>query len=127
DKPLGFLYRQTWAPLLFSWGGLFFDLLIVPALIWKKTRLGALAAAALFHVSNALMFGLATFPWFSLLMTTMFFDPSWPRRIPGFERLLSKKFSSEPRMVLTPALGTMLGFYVLIHLLLPFRQHLYAG
>jgi vitamin K-dependent gamma-carboxylase len=123
---LGKLYSYTEAPRIFSWGGLVFDLLIVPALIWRPTRLMALASAIFFHISNSLMFGLATFPWFSLLMSTMFFDPSWPRKIPGFSILLPKTEATS----VTPlhrGLAVALGLYVLLHLALPFRHHFYPG
>ena len=123
---LGKFYTYPMAPLIFSWGGLVFDLLIVPALLWKPTRMMALASALFFHVSNSLMFGLATFPWFSLLMSTLFFDPSWPRKIPGFSIFLPK---TEVTAV-TPlhrGLAVALGLYVILHLALPFRHHFYPG
>jgi hypothetical protein len=46
-----------------SWGGLLFDLSIVPALLWSKTRMVALIAAACFHVFNAMLFKIRVFPW----------------------------------------------------------------
>jgi hypothetical protein len=64
----------------FAWAGMLFDLLIVPLLLIRPTRIFAFICAAFFHTANALMFGLATFPWFALMMTAMFFDPSWPRK-----------------------------------------------
>lgn len=110
--------------LLFSYGGALFDLFIVPAMIIPKTRKWGLAASICFHISNVSMFGLATFPWFSLLLTSMFFNPSWPRKIPGFARLITPN-EKEERHTLSPLLFSCLMIYGAIHVLLPLRHHLY--
>jgi len=57
------------APMLFSYGGLLFDLLIVPALIFKPTRLLAFTIAILFHLTNAYIFSIGIFPWFMIIQT----------------------------------------------------------
>ena len=41
------------AVILFAWGGLIFDLLIVPALLWRRTRLLAYLIAVGFHLANS--------------------------------------------------------------------------
>ena len=126
NYPLGFIYSQTWAPLLFSYGGLLFDLLIVPIMIFPLTRKYGLIMSILFHISNVLMFGLATFPWFSLLMTSMFFDPSWPRKIPKLNQLMpAKKYESVSPV--SPLLLTTLAVYMGAHIFLPLRHYLYPG
>lgn len=127
DYPLGFLYSQQWAPYVFSYGGIIFDLLIVPLLIYRPTRPLALIASILFHVSNMLMFGLATFPWFSLLLTTMFFDPSWPRKVPILRKFMPWNIELAPDYKPNYALVSVLAIYVLVHVSLPFRHLLYQG
>ena len=128
DYPLGFIYSQEWAPLFFSYGGILFDLLIVPLMLIPRTRKVGLMASLVFHLSNVMMFGLATFPWFSLLLTSMFFDPSWPRKIPYFERLLPSGETVRPPSKLSPLLLSVLLAYVLVHLALPLRHFvLYPG
>jgi vitamin K-dependent gamma-carboxylase len=128
DYPLGFLYTQKWAPLIFSYGGLLFDLLIVPMLLFRQTRLAGLLLSIIFHLSNIEMFGLATFPWFSLFMTSMFFDPSWPRKVPVLRSFMPWGITSAPvywpnNRVITYCLAV----YVVIHLALPLRHLLYPG
>lgn len=59
----------------YAWSGLFLDLLIVPALMWKRTRLFALLAAAFFHLSNDQMFQIGIFPWFMLTSTLILWPP----------------------------------------------------
>lgn len=80
---IGPLLTQPWLPWFMSYAGILLDLLVVPLLLWRPTRPWAYAAAAFFHLSNVVVFGLGTFPWFSLLMTALFFDPDFPRHLPG--------------------------------------------
>lgn len=127
DYPLGFLYGRSWAPLVFSYGGLLFDLLIVPLLILKPTRVFAFICAVLFHLSNVMMFGLATFPWFSILMTSMFLNQSWPRSIPIFRIFLPWGLERVPEYRPNKTLMWFIGIYALVHLILPLRHHLYPG
>lgn len=126
NYPLGFIYKKSWAPLLFSYGGVLFDLLIVPMMLIPRTRKVGLVASILFHLSNIVMFGLATFPWFSMVLTTMFFDPSWPRKIPFFEKFLPKQ-TKERREYVSPLIFASLIIYALIHLSLPLRHWVYPG
>ncbi|WPU64669.1 HTTM domain-containing protein [Peredibacter starrii] len=121
NYPLGFLYSQSWAPLFFSYGGVAFDLLIVPMMIFPRTRKIGLAASVVFHLSNVMMFGLATFPWFSLLLTSMFFDPSWPRKIPYLNQFIAPK-KDEAVKPIGPVLAGLLAIYALVHVTLPLRH-----
>lgn len=127
DHPLGFIYTQKWAPYAFSYGGLLFDLAIVPIMLMRQTRVFGLILSILFHISNVWMFGLATFPWFSLFLTTMFFDPSWPRKIPLLKSFMPWGIERAPEYKINRPLVAALGVYVLIHLALPFRHLLYPG
>lgn len=127
NKLLGFIYTKSWAPLAFSYGGLLFDLLIVPLLMFKSTRLFGLFCSILFHLSNILMFGLATFPWFSLLLTSMFFNPSWPRKVPILRCFMPWNIERVPQFFPNRKLTSVLIIYALIHVGLPLRHHFYTG
>ena len=67
--------------LLLAWGGMAFDLLIVPALVYRATRPIAVPALVIFHVTNAVLFPIHIFPWFMLAASTIFFPPDWPARL----------------------------------------------
>jgi hypothetical protein len=129
--------RGAQTPLLFSepvvylvaYGGLLFDLSIVPLLLWRRTRAVALILAVLFHLANAWAFPLGVFPWFMLAATTLLLPPSWPRR---FLRRFSSAPSVEVEPVPTPprvrrVRWALLAIYVAIQLLVPLRHHLYPG
>jgi vitamin K-dependent gamma-carboxylase len=60
-----------------TYGGLLLDLLVVPLLIWKRTRLVAFMAAAGFHVLNSRLFNIGVFPWLAIASTACFFPASW--------------------------------------------------
>lgn len=67
---------------VFIWGGLLFDLLIVPLLLWQRTRLMAYGFCLAFHLTNSMIFdSIHVFPWFMILATPIFFSPDWPRRM----------------------------------------------
>lgn len=115
-------FGEHWFALAMSWSGFLLDLLIVPALLWPRTRKLAFAAVTAFHLLNAQMFEIGVFPWMMIGATTIFFAPDWPRRF-GW-RPLSSKRSEIPRR---PFVLWALGFWVLIQVVLPFRHLLYPG
>jgi hypothetical protein len=110
--------------MLFSWGGMFFDLLIPFALLWKPTRLPAFLLAVGFHVTNMILWSIGIFPWMALALTAMYFPPSWPRRffrLPtyGVTRVLSLQWQ--------PVVAALLCLFVAAQLLLPLRHWIYEG
>jgi vitamin K-dependent gamma-carboxylase len=146
---LGPLFAQEWSGLLFSYAGLLTDLLIVPLLLWRRTRLIGLALALIFNITNAWLFSIGIFPWLMMAATLMFFPPEWPRRL---LRLVQRQPAPEPTEqsllepneppVAAPAAQPqpaarlsraqrltvgLLGLYLAVQLLVPFRHLLYPG
>lgn len=133
---VGPLLTQPWLPGLMSYAGLLFDLLVGPLLLWRPTRPWAYGAAVVFHLSNVVIFGLGTFPWFSLLMTALFFDPDFPRRVPGavgrwFRQHVpavgSLPGAAAPTRSAQWAILAGLAAYAAVQLALPLRHFLYPG
>ena len=82
DFPLiGQFFDQEWMVYLYSYGGLFLDLLAMPLLLWRRTRLLTFFLLLLFHLNNAYMFSIGIFPWFMIAATALYFDPAWPKLI----------------------------------------------
>ena len=82
DFPLvGPLLDEPLAWRAVAWGGAAFDLLIVPALYWRRTRLAALVAAAGFHLTNHLLFNIGIFPWLALFVTVLLWPPGGSRHL----------------------------------------------
>src|SRR5918997_832685 len=87
---IGSLFTDERMVYLFSYGGLLLDLLVVPFLLWRRTRLVAFAFAVAFHFTNSHLFNIGIFPWLAIAATTLFFSPSWPRRFVAFLRGLRR-------------------------------------
>ena len=68
----------------FTYSGLIYDLLIVPLLLYRRTRALAFCITISFHLTNFYLFNIGIFPWFMLATSTIFFDSDWPRKISHF-------------------------------------------
>jgi vitamin K-dependent gamma-carboxylase-like protein len=79
----GSLFQKEWVIYHFVIGGLLLDLLVVPFLLWRRTRAYAFVAAVIFNLMNALIFQIGIFPWFMLGATLIFFPPDFMRRVAG--------------------------------------------
>jgi len=76
---LGPWLTQEWLVYTLCYGGLLFDLAIVPLLLWRRTRALALVAAIGFHLTNVYLFSIGIFPWLMIAATLLFLPPDWPR------------------------------------------------
>lgn len=128
---IGHLLAQSWLPQFMSWSGAFMDLLVVPALLWKRTRPYAFALICLFHITNVSIFGIGTFPWLSIAMTALFLSPAAFRqlgilrkKLPSLQEVAKEQASSIKPGKVTLAL---LAIYCFLQLAIPLRQFAYAG
>ncbi len=130
DFPLiGPLFEMESIVMFMNYGGLFFDLLIVPFLLWKRTRIAAFVGVLFFNFTNAIVFSIGIFPWFAIAMSTLFFDPSWPRRVFVFQPVEAgerKQFLSRFPQCSGLVVG-LLAVYCSWQLFLPLRHWLYPG
>ena len=78
---------------IFAWGGLLFDLLVVPMLFYRPTRWLAVAVAVVFHLSNSQLFVIGVFPWFMLATLIVFFPECTAGNI---QRWLASKYGDQP-------------------------------
>ncbi len=126
DPVFGSLFARAWAGWAFSYGGLLFDLLVVPLLLWRRTRALAFVLAVMFHLLNYRMFSIGIFPWLMIAATTLFLPPDWPRR------LISTPAASPLPGAATPARARRLimgciAAWLAIQLLVPLRHLFYPG
>ncbi len=116
----------------FSWGGALFDCTIVGFLLWRRTRLLAWIVVVVFHVATWILFPIGVFPWLMIGLTTVFFDPDWPRalraRLTGEPRRSRRDMASRAtpcrnrKIVLGLAIAWMA-----VQVALPLRHVLYPG
>jgi hypothetical protein len=108
-----------------------FDLLIVPLLLWRRTRLPAFCVAIFFHLMNALWQPIGIFPWLAIAATALFFPPDWPRRILAIFKK-ARSYVVDPHWQL-PSLARRsivlagLSVYAALQVFLPLRHLLYRG
>ena len=131
--------------LLYAWSGLLFDLLIPFLMLYKPVRKWAFLAAVLFHTNNYFVFPIGIFPVLALVLTLIFFDADFPRKIvpEKFKKIASEQYRKRLLLLqnnFTPEkmeadsshgisrpLRIILGLYVVTQLVLPFRYMLYPG
>ena len=139
-RPLGQIFKAEWVVYSFVAGGLLLDLLVVPLLIWRRTRPFALVAAILFNLLNSVIFEIGIFPWLMLGALLIYFPPDLLRR---FARsFMAKGDDSEPSYVadqpptvaahssLTSSqkvVAGLLAAYLVVQLCFPLRHYLYPG
>jgi vitamin K-dependent gamma-carboxylase len=132
DFPLlGRWFDQEWMAYLTSYGGLLLDLLVVPAVLWRRTRIPALGAAALFHLINRELFSIGVFPYLAMAALLLFCEPSWPRDLLGRFGVRVPRVDAGPQgpgpRPLRGAAVTALAAYLAVQLLVPLRHYLYDG
>ncbi|HUS34205.1 MAG TPA: HTTM domain-containing protein [Verrucomicrobiae bacterium] len=123
-KKLGPMFQNEFCAFAISYSGLLIDLLVVPFLLWKKTRLAALIVAIAFHLSNAYLFDIGVFPFLSIAMTCLFLEPAWHRKLLRLGR------PSEPTPLYwknSRVVVSLLCVYMTYHLFMPFRHLFYPG
>jgi hypothetical protein len=123
--------HQEWVAYGASYASLVIDLLIVPFLLWRRTRLVAFCVAVIFHLLNAQIFPLDIFPWLAIAATTLFLSPSWPRRIISVFRqknpspvIETATLPPRRKRILILSFVTL---YAAIQILVPLRHFLYSG
>ncbi|WP_299529840.1 HTTM domain-containing protein [Ulvibacterium sp.] len=120
---IGGLLQERWVHSVIGIVGILFDLLIVPALLWKPTRKVAFFFSIFFHLFNSIVFQIGIFPYLSLAFSVFFFEPETIRSI-----FFKKKTPCESNKVEIPAYKNLLlllaGIYFLVQILLPLRHHI---
>lgn len=113
--------------LVFGLGGLAVDLLVVPALLWRRTRFVAFVVVCCFHFLNKQLFDIGMFPVMMVLATTIFFEPDWPVRIT--EDLTGIAFRRNARLRVPLGRWARLAVlcYCVAQLTIPLRHWLYPG
>jgi hypothetical protein len=119
---VGELLQQKWMHYALTYGGILFDGLIIPLLLFKPTRKYAFFASIFFHLFNSFIFQIGIFPYLSLAFTLFFFEPKTIQKI-----FLKKKVFYESEEVIIPKYKTTLiilfSIYFLIQIGLPLRHH----
>lgn len=122
DLPLiGPLLRYRATAFAFSYAGALFDLTAAFALCHRRARPYAYAAVVAFHLLTWSLFNIGVFPWVMIVCTTVFFEPSWPRRWVGPAPAWAT------HATLPSWVKPLVAAHLAVQLLLPQRRLLYPG
>lgn len=126
---IGALLQQTWFRYLIALGGIFFDLLVIPALLWHRTRRWAFGLSIFFHLSNAIIFQIGSFPFTALSFSVFFFPVKTLRKFFFMDKWDLKPAQEIPAFTKEPSKLPLYLLYTwaLIQVMLPLRHHLWEG
>jgi hypothetical protein len=134
--PLGEFFYQDWVIATGAYGTIALHLAGAPLLLSKRTRLPVFIVYCCFHISNSFFFNIGIFPWLTIAVSTIFFDPNWPQQL---ARWLLGRFEALPpppehlpaatftRSWATGALVSILLAWMVLQVLIPMRFLLYPG
>ncbi|PPK86725.1 vitamin K-dependent gamma-carboxylase-like protein [Neolewinella xylanilytica] len=136
---LGPLFAEKSTAYLMAWGGMLLDLLSPFLLLHRRLRWVALSLLIFFHATNHLIFNIGIFPYLSLVLTSLFFEPDWPMRFvkwlatksvivarwrEGWRKRVGKPIAPAELWHPRPAAILLL---VGLHVFLPLRNYLFAS
>ncbi len=123
---IGPFLQYPWIQKIIGIAGILFDLLVVPALLWKPSRKWAFGFSIFFHLFNSVVFQIGIFPYLSLAFTVFFFDAETIRKV-----FLRKKPSFKGVQMVAPTYKKWflfgVGAYFLLQFALPLRHHFIEG
>lgn len=115
------IFNQKWFLLTYAYAGIFFDLLIMPALLWKKTRKLAILASFGFHLFNAYSLKIGIFPFLALSFIVLLYDTIPLKFLNGNEEIsLSNRINTKFFLVF------FIPFFI-VQIILPLRHHFIKG
>lgn len=119
---IGDLLQQKPVHYFIAYGGILFDGLIIPLLLFKRTRQLAFFSSIFFHLFNSIVFQIGIFPYLSLAFSLFFFSSETIKTI----FLKNKPLYKEGKVVI-PKYGNLIVslfiIYFVIHIALPLRHH----
>ncbi len=125
---IGPFMEKAWLAFVFAWFGCIYDLAIGFLLFNPRTVRVAYLLVVVFHLATSIFFNIGMFPWIMMVITTIFFSPTFHRRL--LNRLPKMDFSAQhinvyPKFIKPAIIGSCVFFF--IQYALPFRYALYPG
>lgn len=118
---IGDFLQLPWVHYSMAYVGILFDLLIVPLLLWRRTRVIAFCISIFFHLFNSVVFQIGIFPYMSIAFALFFFSSETLQR-----RFLPKKKIYDAGEIKVPSykplLLTVFSVYFIIQIALPLRH-----
>lgn len=116
---------QKWFYMFIAYAGILFDLIVVPLLLFKRTRTIAFIASLIFHLFNSITLQIGIFPFFALSFVVFFYPPQRIRAI-----FFKKKPVVEQGVYTGEGKNILLYFFIpyfIVQVFLPVRHHFIKG
>lgn len=81
NSHIGWLFASKFHAYAIAYVGIFYDVLIVPALLWKPSRRIAFGLSVFFHLFNSIVLQVGVFPYMALAFCVFFFPPETLHRV----------------------------------------------
>ncbi|WP_062061716.1 HTTM domain-containing protein [Aquimarina longa] len=123
---IGDVLQKHWTHVCVAYFGILFDLLIVPLLLWKRTRLMAFCISIFFHLFNSIIFQIGIFPYMSLAFSVFFFSRERIHHL----FMKNKEFYSTNELILPSYRKILQPIFIIwftIQIVLPIRHWLIPG
>ncbi|GGX12695.1 HTTM domain-containing protein [Aquimarina muelleri] len=123
---IGSALQEHWTHIYIAYFGILFDLLIIPLLLWKRTRLLAFYISIFFHLFNSIIFQIGIFPYLSLAFSVFFFSKEKIHHI----FMKKKKFYTANEVIIPTyrkILLPVLALWLIIQISLPIRHWFIPG
>lgn len=123
---IGKLLEQDWMAYVIAYGGIAYDGLIIPLLIWPRTRIFAIGISLVFHLFNSAVFQVGIFPYFALVLALFYFPPDqirkwfWKKKPVADLSMINEK-------TVSPVFSWFFIGYFIIQIILPLRHHFIPG
>ena len=127
---IGNLLAKEWFVLFMSFSVLLLLLSVIPLLMYKRTRIFAFIVITGFHMLNYWFFNIGVFPLMMIVMTTIFFEPNWPRKIFKFLILPEKKSQDKKQLSEKNKhifWTILIVAFLIFQILFPLRHFVYPG
>lgn len=125
---IGPLLGKEWFQLFITYSGVIFDAIIIPMLIWKRTRMLAFIGLVVFNLFNSVVFQIGIFPYTVIALTVFFFEPETIRKLffpkKQYTHVSDLKFQKTNNNTFT--FYTLIAFFA-IQIALPLRHHFIPG
>ena len=123
---VGSILQEHWAHVAITYFGILFDLLIIPLLLWKRTRIAAFCCSIFFHLFNSYVFRIGIFPYMSLAFSVFFFS----KETIHYVFMRKKEFYNAKEIILPSYRKIVVPLLVLwfsIQIILPLRHWFIPG
>ncbi|GAA4111401.1 HTTM domain-containing protein [Aquimarina addita] len=123
---IGEILQKHWTHVSITYFGILFDLLVIPLLLWKRTRLLIFFIGIFFHLFNSIVFQIGIFPYLSLAFCVFFFSKEKVHRL-----FMKKKEFYTDNEIIIPSyknlLIPILSIWFIIQIVLPIRHWMIPG